>query len=79
MKFSDFVNKNVNEEVDIQTSVSPQNTDLMYWNIKNPDTGLRYDIPLLVRTDPEYMFKYIHYMKIRETSPETFEKILNWD
>lgn len=53
--------------------------DAFYYDIVNPDTGYRYDIPLLSTLDPEYFFKYVHYMKIRESSPDTFKKILNWD
>lgn len=56
--------------------VSP---DDKYFQILNPDTGLRFDIPLLSPVDPNYYFQYIYYMKLREQSPEAFQKTLNWE
>ena len=54
--------------------------DLGYWyNMKNPETGLRYDIPMLDSLDPEYYFKYVYYMKLKDSAPDTFEQILKWD
>jgi hypothetical protein len=54
-------------------------TDEEYFNMLNPETGLRYDIPMVSPVDPTYYFKYIYYMKLKERSPETFQKILNWE
>jgi len=50
-----------------------------YYNMVNPQNGLRYDIPMLSTLDTEYYFKYVHFMKIKERSEETFNKMLNWD
>lgn len=54
-------------------------TDEDYFNMLNPETGLRYDIPMISPVDPTYYFKYIYYMKLKERSPDTFQKILNWE
>lgn len=54
-------------------------TDEDYFNMLNPETGLRYDIPMVSPVDPTYYFKYIYYMKLKERSPDTFQKILNWE
>lgn len=53
-------------------------TDADYFDIKNPETGFRYNIPMLDTGAPGYYYKYINYMKIRETSPETFKQIMDW-
>lgn len=45
----------------------------------NPKTGQRYDIPMLKPTDPQYVEKYIMFMKMKEKYPENFEKVLRWD
>lgn len=50
-----------------------------YANIVNPETGKPYIIPMLDYTDPEYVNKYVEYMKLKEEQPETFKKIMNWD
>lgn len=50
-----------------------------YANMKNPKTGFSYSIPMLKFDDPEYINKYIDYMKMKEEKPEQFQKILNWD
>ncbi|MBL7005338.1 MAG: hypothetical protein ISR69_15075 [Gammaproteobacteria bacterium] len=49
------------------------------FKIVDPETGERYDIPLLSSIDGDYFFKYAYYMEILEDSPETFEQILNWN
>jgi hypothetical protein len=77
---------NVNESgTDVNTAarsgpVDASNlTDEEYFNMLNPETGLRYDIPMVSPVDPTYYFKYIYYMKLKERSPDTFQKILNWE
>ena len=50
-----------------------------YYNMKNPETGRRYDIPMLSTIDPGYYFKYVSYMQLKEDSPRTFEKIMSWE
>ena len=58
---------------------SSGNKDNKYFEILNPDTGLRFDIPLLSPLDPDYYYNYIYYMKLRERSPETFNKLIGWE
>lgn len=53
--------------------------DKKYWNMLNPKTGQRYDIPMLNPTDPQYVEKYIMFMKMKENDPENFEKVLRWE
>lgn len=53
--------------------------DKKYWNMVNPKTGQRYDIPMLKPTDPDYVEKYIMFMRMKENDPHNFEKVLNWD
>lgn len=55
------------------------NPDSYYYNMIDPKSGYRYDIPMLTTLDPVYYFKYVRYMKIKEQSSDTFEKILRWD
>lgn len=55
------------------------NPDSYYYNMIDPQSGYRYDIPMLTTLDPVYYFKYVRYMKIKEQSSDTFEKILRWD
>jgi Zn-dependent M28 family amino/carboxypeptidase len=50
-----------------------------YAYMKDPKTGFSYNIPMLRFDDPEYINKYIEYMKMKEEKPEQFQKILNWD
>ena len=52
--------------------------DNYYFDILDPKTGLRYNIPLLEKTGSYYQ-DYVHYMKIKETSPSTFDKIMSWN
>ncbi len=58
---------------------STQEENSYYYNMVNPQNGMRYDIPMLNTLDPDYFFKYVNFMKIKERSPETFEKMLMWD
>ncbi len=55
------------------------NPDTYYYNMIDPQSGHRYDIPMLTTLDPVYYAKYVRYMKMREQSPTTFEKMLRWD
>ena len=50
-----------------------------YYNMVNPQSGMHYDIPMLNTLDPEYYWKYVNFMKIKEQSEKTFDKILRWD
>jgi len=55
------------------------NKDDEYFSTVDPNTGKRFDIPMLSTSDPNYFVKYVEYMKIREKNPTRFKKILNWD
>ena len=64
----------------VQTKIkSLPNPDNYYYNMIDPRSGYRYDIPMLMRDDPEYYGKYIDFMQLKERSPDTFEKVLRWD
>ena len=54
-------------------------SDMEYFNVLNPGNGCRYDIPMLSDEDPEYFSQYVNFMKIKESQPQTFERIMNWD
>ncbi len=47
--------------------------------IVNPATGRKYDIPMLSRTAPDYYLKYVYFMRLKESSPSTFEAVMSWD
>ena len=49
-----------------------------YAYMKDPKTGFAYNIPLLRFDDPNYIFKYIDYMKMKEEKPEQFKRIMEW-
>ena len=79
-KKQELVMKNKHNQDQIKmTKSSVIKDDSYYFNMKDPKSGSRYDIPMLSRIDPEYYFKYIYFMKLKERSPDTFEKILRWD
>lgn len=50
-----------------------------YFNIMNPDTGFRFDIPLLKLIDNDYKTRYAYYMKLREEKPEEFKEVMAWN
>lgn len=53
--------------------------DDYFYHIVDPCTGRRFDIPMMSTNDPDYKSRYIYNMKLRESSPDTFEKMLSWD
>ena len=53
--------------------------DSYYWDIVEPYSRRRYDIPMLSTTEPGYFRLYVRFMRTKEQSPNTFEKILRWD
>lgn len=71
--------KNNNQNEQEQEEKEIVKDDKYYYHIMNPATGMRYDIPMLSPLDPDYYFQYVHAMKIRETSPDTFKRIMSWD
>ena len=66
-----------NESADNQDK--PKKDLAYYYNMKNPATGLRYDIPMLNTLDPDYLFKYVDMMKTKEEQPDLFGRMLRWD
>ena len=54
-------------------------TDEELFSIVNPETGMRFDIPMLSTIAPDYFWSYIYYMKIYLSSPEQFKKIMEWN
>lgn len=55
-----------------------ENAQRLY-NIKDPKTGKRYDIPLLDRNATDYFTQYIAKMEILERNPESFKKLMEWN
>lgn len=49
-----------------------------YAYMKDPKTGFAYNIPMLRFDDPNYIYKYIDYMKMKENNPEQFKRIMEW-
>lgn len=72
-----FADESLQEDKELWSYVTKDNN--YYCNLVNPRNGLRYDIPMLMSNDPMYYIKYIDYMKMKEQSPDTFEKMLRWD
>jgi len=91
MSFQKFLHKEFKKIVENIDSDIPDNSinynqsdynqdeDNRLFNILDPETNERYDIPMLSTTSPDYYFKYVYYMRIKEASPETFERILSWE
>jgi len=71
-------NKNIKDQKN-QTESSVVKDDSYYFDLKDPRTGLRYSIPMLDTLSPTYYYDYVHYMKLKEKSPDTFEKVMRWD
>ena len=53
--------------------------DMKYYLMINPETGSRYDIPMVKITDPGYAEYYVELMKMKETNPTAFNNIINWN
>jgi hypothetical protein len=70
----------INDVVSATPEERDYNTEMKrLYAIKDPKTGMRYDIPLLNDFSPDYFFKYCNYMKTLENDPKTFAKILGWE
>ena len=72
-----FASKDLQKDAEVSEGVIKD--DSYYYNMVDPRSGQKYDIPLLSPLNPEYYSSYIHFMKIKEGSPDTFEKVLSWD
>jgi len=71
-------NKNT-KDLKNETKSPEVKDDSYYWDMINPDTGVRWNIPMLDTLSPTYFHDYVNYMKLKERTPETFEKVLSWD
>ena len=80
--FNDFSNvtsdKDLNEMEENPLQTAPKTME-DYWNTVDPDTGMRFEIPMLKFMDNEYKIKYINYMKMRESDPVAFEGVMRWN
>jgi len=56
-----------------------EKTYQQYLKMKNPDTGERYNIPMLSLKSPDYENQYVKYMKLKELNPDVFNKIISWE
>lgn len=70
---------NVVNSVQKKNSVGSLSEQSRLFAINDPETGEKYDIPLLSRLDPDYYFKYVYYMRLKENSPGVFEQIMGWE
>ena len=80
--FNDFSNvasdKDLNEMEENPLQRAPKTME-DYWNTVDPETGMRFEIPMLKFMDNEYKLKYINYMKMRESDPVVFEGVMRWN
>ena len=91
MNFQDFINKKkegykevLGDETSVTDSITENDhsrviSDAEYFDTINPDTGFKYDIPMLSTSDPDYFFQYVYFMKLKERAPESFERMMNWE
>ena len=70
---------NINEMEQEKVVITNDGSMESYYNTLNPDTGFRYEIPMLRFMDSDYKMKYIEYMKLKETNPAEFERVLQWN
>ena len=73
----DGIPKKEVEKID-KEMVKKTKTDNDYFNMVNPATGKRYSIPMLSPTSKNYRLMYIYYMKMKESKPEAFQRVLDW-
>jgi len=52
--------------------------DNKLFNIVNPDTKKRYEIPMLNKNDHNYRELYIVAMRLKQEDPESFERMMDW-
>lgn len=50
-----------------------------YFSQVDPKTGQKYRIPNLSTFSSDYVATYIKYMKMKESDPDKFTKIMNWN
>jgi len=75
LSFEEYFKK-INENLSIIQQDNRKEID--YYNIINPETGVRYDIPFLEVSDDEYVKKYSDFMKIKLEDEEKFKELLEW-
>ena len=74
------INENIINEDELNYGGVANSADLeTLWNTLNPETGMRFEIPMLKFMDNDYKLKYIEYMKMRQDDPEAFERVLQWN
>jgi len=73
--FDEFSSKT--ETNDVEHKVLGPTEEL--WMTFNPETEMRFEIPMLQFKDPDYKLKYINYMKLRKENPTEFERVLKWN
>ena len=69
----------VDNAVDNDTVSSTGKTDKEYFNMINEETGNRWNSSMLDQGDPGYFYKNVNYMQLKERSPMTFDKLMQWD
>ena len=52
--------------------------DKKLFNTMNPDTGKRYEIPMLSKTDHDFRENYIEAMRLSIEDPQAFKRMLDW-
>jgi hypothetical protein len=80
-KFKDIIEENKKETSSTEFYRAPFKTKeemIKYYNIKDPNTGKRYPIPMLSPSDPDYLYKYANMMWTKEHQPDLFDAIMNW-
>jgi len=53
--------------------------DQRLFRIINKQTGHRYEIPMLKKSDVDFREKYIMAMRLKEEDLEAFNKMMNWE
>jgi hypothetical protein len=64
---------------DEELTAGIEKDDNYYFNMVDAWSGKKYDIPMLYTLDPDYYFKYVYFMKLKEGSPSAFEAAMRWD
>jgi len=52
--------------------------DNKLFNTVNPQTGKRYEIPMLDKNDHKYRELYIEAMRLKKEDPDSFERMMDW-
>ena len=52
--------------------------DKKLFNIMDPKTKKRYEIPMLSKTSHDYRENYIEAMRLKIEDPQSFERMMDW-